>query len=97
MQPPKSRNGNDSISRGDKPMFIPPGSLGKGRAQFGLRSFYSLRPSTSQSVATTTTPSLDAPIVQSNDIHLPQDFESMEETHVEEESREAGVTSFPLF
>nr|CAD1821575.1 unnamed protein product [Ananas comosus var. bracteatus] len=49
MQPPKSRNGNDSTSRGDKLMFIPPGALGKWRAQIGLRSFYSLRPSTSQS------------------------------------------------
>nr|CAD1823036.1 unnamed protein product [Ananas comosus var. bracteatus] len=47
--PPKSRNGNDSTFRGDKLMFIPPGALGKGRAQIDLRSFYSLRPSTSQS------------------------------------------------
>nr|CAD1823035.1 unnamed protein product [Ananas comosus var. bracteatus] len=49
MQPPKSRNGNDSTFRGDKLMFIPPGALGKGCAQIDLRSFYSLRPSTSQS------------------------------------------------
>nr|CAD1843907.1 unnamed protein product [Ananas comosus var. bracteatus] len=41
---------NDSSSREDKLTFIPPGALGKGRAQFGLRSFYSLRPSTSQSI-----------------------------------------------
>ncbi|XP_020100727.1 uncharacterized protein LOC109718741 [Ananas comosus] len=93
MQPPKSRNGNDFTSRGDKLTFIPPGSLGKGRAQFGLRSFNSLRPSTSQSVGTATIPSFETPLGQLGNISLPQDFEPMEETHIEEESRETDSTS----